>query len=145
LTLFKKKFLKSKTLNNGYFDYKINIFFRDFLRRHRPTEFEYEDEELEEEEEEEEEEGEDDHEEEEEVDGSREYLQPRKKKSSIVMYQNLETAKEMELKKLTLRDLVHFAAQVSRGMEFLASKKVLRTSSSPKVLSYTYIYFYICR
>uniref|UniRef100_A0A915ET95 receptor protein-tyrosine kinase n=1 Tax=Ditylenchus dipsaci TaxID=166011 RepID=A0A915ET95_9BILA len=84
---------------------------RDFLRKHRPSE--------------------DDlpvclSEEEEEVTeetiDSQNYLQPRAK-----VYQNVQglTAEPALIKNLTLRDLVQFALEIARGMEFLASKKII--------------------
>lgn len=56
---------------------------------------------------------------------SEDYLEPRR-----VMYQNVEAKTtitvggEAPIKNLTLKDLVRFATEVARGMEFLASQKV---------------------
>lgn len=41
------------------------------------------------------------------------------------MYQNIEKLNDTLLNNLTLKDLVRFATEVARGMEFLASKKVI--------------------
>lgn len=42
----------------------------------------------------------------------------------VAMYQNIENLNETNMKNLTLKDLVRFATEVARGMDFLASKKV---------------------
>lgn len=60
---------------------------------------------------------------------SENYLQPRKQNN--LMYQNLEqtndilTPNDSIIKNLTLRDLVRFATEIARGMEYLGNKKVI--------------------
>uniref|UniRef100_A0A914CIT2 receptor protein-tyrosine kinase n=2 Tax=Acrobeloides nanus TaxID=290746 RepID=A0A914CIT2_9BILA len=52
---------------------------------------------------------------------SKNYLQPK----TCVIYQNLEFPGEVIIKNLTLRDLVRFSTEIARGMEFLATKKII--------------------
>lgn len=60
-----------------------------------------------------------------EFDNEKRCLLKNHSQKQIVTYQNIDNFNEPPLKNLTLKDLVKFATEVARGMEFLASKKVL--------------------
>lgn len=77
--------------------------FRDFLRKHRPRDHQHTSTQCTTEE------------------NSLNYMNNHK----VIMYQNVNEPDGAIIKNLTLRDLVQFATEIARGMEFLSNKRII--------------------